>query len=152
MWEEETIPEEWKDGYLMKLPKKGDLSNCANHKGITLLNVPEKILNRIILNRIKQEVDDKLRDQQADFCKNRSCTDQIATLRIIIEQCSEWNSSLYVGFIDYEKAFDSVDRGTIWKLLRHDGVPNKPVNIIRNFYEHLASKVIHGGQLTGPFE
>lgn len=145
MWEEETIPEEWKDGYLMKLPKKGDLSNCANHKGITLLNVPEKILNRIILNRIKQEVDDNLRDQQADFCKNISYTDQIATLRIIIDQCAEWNSSLYVGFIDYEKAFDSVDRRTIWKLLRHYGVPNKLVNIIRNFYEHLASRVIHGG-------
>lgn len=67
-----------------------------------------------------------------------SCTDQIATLRIIIEQCAEWNSSLYVGFIDYEKAFDSVDRETIWKLLWRYKVPNKLVNIIRHSYEHVA--------------
>lgn len=101
---------------------------------------------------MEKEVDDKLRDQQAGSRKNRSCTDQIATLRIIIEQCAEWNSSFYVGFIDYEKAFYSVDRETIWKLLRHYGVPNKLVNIIRNSYEHLACRVIHGGQLTEPFE
>ncbi|VDO74714.1 unnamed protein product [Schistosoma margrebowiei] len=60
----------------------------------------------------------------------RSCTDQIATLRIIVEQSIEWNSSLYVNFIDNKKAFDSVDRTTLWKLLRHYGVPQKIVNII----------------------
>jgi hypothetical protein len=32
-------------------------------------------------------------------------------------------SSLYINFIDYEKAFDSVDKETLWKLLRHYGVP-----------------------------
>ena len=59
---------------------------------------------------MKDEVDNELRDHQAGFRKERSCTDQIATLRIIIEQSIEWNSSLYVCFIDYEKAFDSLER------------------------------------------
>ncbi|VDO50554.1 unnamed protein product [Schistosoma margrebowiei] len=62
----------------------------------------------------------------------RSCTDEIATLRIIVEQSVEWNSSLYINFIDYEKAFDSVDRRTLWKRLRHYGVPEKIVSIIRS--------------------
>ncbi|VDO86082.1 unnamed protein product [Schistosoma margrebowiei] len=48
----------------------------------------------------------------------RSCTDQIATLQIIVEQSVEWNSSLYINFIDYEKAFDIVDRRTLWKIFR----------------------------------
>ncbi|VDP42490.1 unnamed protein product [Schistosoma margrebowiei] len=39
--------------------------------------------------------------------------DQISTLRIIVEQSIEWNSSFYINFIDYEKAFDSVDRTTL---------------------------------------
>ncbi|VDP43474.1 unnamed protein product [Schistosoma margrebowiei] len=82
----------------------------------------------------------------------RSCTDQIATLRIIVEQSVEWNSSLYINFIDYEKAFDSVGRRTLWKLLRHYGVPEKIVNIIRNSYDGLQCKVVHGGQLTDAFQ
>ena len=53
MWEEEAIPTDWKEGYLIKLPKKGDLSNCANYRGITLLSIPGKVFNRIILNRLK---------------------------------------------------------------------------------------------------
>ena len=134
------------------MPKKGDLSNCANYRGITLLSVPGKVFSRILLNRIKDAVDPKLRDQQAGFRKDRSCTDQIATLRIILEQSQEWNSSLYINFLDYEKAFDSVDRGSLWKLLRHFGVPEKITKIIKNTYEGLTCRVIHKNQLTDAFD
>ncbi|VDP39776.1 unnamed protein product [Schistosoma margrebowiei] len=82
----------------------------------------------------------------------RSCTDQIVTPRIIVEQSIEWNSTLYISFIDYEKAFDSVDRRMLWKLLRHYGVPEKIVNIIRNSYDGLQCKVVHGGRLEDAFE
>ena len=58
----------------------------------------------------------------------------IATLRIIIEQSSELGSPLYTNFIDFEKAFDSVDTDTLLKLLRHKGVPVKIVNVIRSSY------------------
>ncbi|VDO84823.1 unnamed protein product [Schistosoma margrebowiei] len=69
-----------------------------------------------------------------------------------MEQSIEWNSSLYIKFIDYEKAFDSVDRTTLWKLLRHYGVPQKIVNIIQSSYDGLHCKIVHGGQLTKSFE
>ncbi|XP_076452167.1 uncharacterized protein LOC143287768 [Babylonia areolata] len=152
IWEEEEVPADWKEGYLIKLPKKGDLSNCANYRGITLLSVPGKVFNRILLERMKSAVNPLLRDQQAGFRQNRSCIDQIATLRIIVEQSLEWNSSLYISFIDYEKAFDSIDRETLWKLLRHYGVPIKLVNLIKNSYEGMRCRVVHGGQLTDSFE
>ena len=48
-----------------------------------------------------------------------------------MEQSIEWNSPIYVNCVDYEKAFDSLDRETFWKLLRHYGVPMKFVNLIR---------------------
>ena len=85
------------------------------------MSVPGKVLNRIILERMKGEVDKTLRETQAGFRQDRSCTNQIATLRIIVEQSIEWNSSLYVNLVDYEKAFDSLDRETLWKILRHYG-------------------------------
>ena len=152
IWEEEVVPGDWKEGYLIKIPKKGDLSSCANYRGITLLSVPGKVFNRVILNRMKDLIDAQLRDEQAGFRKDRSCTDQIAALRIIVEQSIEWNSPLYINFVDYEKAFDSLDRETLWKLLRHYGVPTKIVTIIRNSYEGLTCKVVHGGQLSEAFQ
>jgi hypothetical protein len=151
IWEEEEVPEEWKESHLIKLPKKGDLSNCANYRGISLLSVPGKVLNRILLERIKHAVDPLLRDEQAGFRRRRSCIDQIATLRIIVEQSLEWNSSLYINFVDYEKAFDSVDRETLWKLLRHYGVPTKLVTLIKNSYQGMTCRVVHEGQLTDSF-
>ena len=93
-----------------------------------LLSVPGKVLNRVLLERMKAAVDPKLRDQQAGFRRNRSCADQIASPRIIVEQSLKWNSPLYINFIDFEKAFNSVDRETLWKLLRHYGVPEKIIS------------------------
>ena len=112
IWEQEEIPTEWKEWYLVKLPKKGDMQDCNNYRGMMLLSVPGKVLNRVILDRLKTGVDAKLRDHQAGFRKDRSCTDQIATLRIIVEQSTEWDSSLYINILiptrhrlDHEKDY-----------------------------------------------
>ena len=101
---------------------------------------------------MKEAVDPKLRDQQAGFRRNRSCADQIASLRIIVEQSLEWNSPLYINFIDYEKAFDSVDRETMWKLLRHYGVPKKIISLIRCTFQDMSCKIAHAGHLSESFE
>ena len=53
----EEIPAEWKDCYLIQIPKKGDLSRYDNYRGITLFSVPGKVLNIIILERMKGKVD-----------------------------------------------------------------------------------------------
>lgn len=60
-----------------------------------------------------QEALQQVSTDRAGFKSKRSCADQIASLRIIIEQSLEWKSPLYVNFIDYEKAFDSMDRETL---------------------------------------
>ena len=131
--------------------KKGDLRDCSNYRGIMLLSTPGKVLKRVPLERMKEAVDPKLRDQQAGFRRNRSCADQIASLRIIVEQSLEWNSPLYINFIDYEKAFDSVDRETIWKLLRHYGVPEKIISLIQYTFQGMSCRNAHAGQLSKSF-
>ncbi|VDO86069.1 unnamed protein product [Schistosoma mattheei] len=148
----DQISTDRKEGHLIKISKKGDLSKCDNYRGITLLAIPGKVFNRVLLNTMNNSEDAQLQDQQAGFRKDRSCTDQIVTLRIIVEQSIGWNSSLYIKFIDYEKAFDSMDRTTLWKLLLQYGVLEKIVNIIRNSYDGSNCKIIHGGQVTDSFE
>ncbi|VDP49506.1 unnamed protein product [Schistosoma margrebowiei] len=95
IWDEEQVPKDWKEGLLTKIPNKGDLGKCDNYKSNTLLSIPGKVFNSLLLNRMKDCVDAQLRNQQAGFRKDRSCTDQIASLPIIVEQSIEWNSSLH---------------------------------------------------------
>jgi hypothetical protein len=109
IWKNEVMPQDWNIGHLIKLPKKGNLKECKHYRGIALLSVVVKVLNRILLTRLLKAVDEKLREQQAGFRKDRSCTDQIAALRIIIEQSLDWNTSLFFNFVDFEKAFDSLE-------------------------------------------
>jgi hypothetical protein len=151
IWDTEEFPMEWKEGHIIKMPKKGSHAECSNYRGITLLSVPAKVLNRVLLERMKAALNDQLRDEQAGFREHRSCIDQISTLRNIIEQSLEWNSSLVVNFIDFEKAFDSIDRSTMWAILRHYGVPEKIVNIIRQSYSNTTSRVVHGKGLSEAF-
>ena len=51
IWQEEIYSNDWKNGHITVLPKKGDLTLCTNHRGIMLLSIPGKVLSRIILER-----------------------------------------------------------------------------------------------------
>ena len=95
IWDQEYIPTEWREGILVKLAKKGDLSLCKNYRGIMLLSTAGKVLNRIILERVREAVDRILRENQSGFRLSRSTADQITTLRIIVEQSLEWRTALY---------------------------------------------------------
>ena len=150
--EKEEEPAQWKEGIIIKLPKKGDLRDCSNYRRIMLLSTPGKVLNRVLLKRMKEAVNPNLRDQQAGFQRNRSCADQIASLRIIMEQSLEWNSPIYINFIDYEKAFNSVDRETMWKLLRHYGVPEKIISLIWCTFQDMSCRIAHTGKLSESFK
>ena len=79
IWEEKQLPDDWTEGVIVTIPKKGALSNCNNWRGITLLSVPSKILAKLIIRRISEAVYQRLRQEQAGFRKGRGCTDQIFT-------------------------------------------------------------------------
>ena len=151
-WDEEKVPEDWKRGIIVKLPKKGDSSVCGNWRGINLLSVPGKIFCRVLLQRIRQGVDKRLREEQAGFRSGRSCTDQIFVLRNIVEQCLEWNSSLYMNFIDFEKAFDSIHHPSLWQIMSLYGLPPKVINIVKDMYANNACCVRHEGQQSEWFQ
>ena len=124
---------------------------CKLERHHVIINSWKKIFSRVLLERMKEEVEAILRDEQAGFRQERLCTDQIATLRMILEQSLVWNTSLYVVFNDYEKELDNVDRTTLWKLLQRYGIPEKIIRIIRLAYEPSTCQVNHRNTLTEPF-
>ena len=89
IWEGKIIPDDWTKGIIIKLAKKGALSNCNNWRGITLLSISSKIMAKIIIQRITDAIDKQLREEQAGFPKGRGRINKIFALRNIIEQCSK---------------------------------------------------------------
>ena len=83
IWEEEKVPNNWKRGLIIKLPKRGDLKECKNWRGITLLSIISKVIIRIVINRIRNGVDERLRKEQSGFRRGRGTTEQIFILKII---------------------------------------------------------------------
>ena len=65
-WTSELVPDEWRKGIIVKLPKTGNLSKCGNWRGITFLSVPGKMLCSIML----KAMDSQLREEQAGFRKD----------------------------------------------------------------------------------
>jgi len=132
--------------------KKGNLTDCNSWGSITLLSVPGKVMASILLHRIQDAVDEKLRREQAGFRKGRSCQEQIFTLRQIIEKVISGPDSILINFIDFKKAFDSVHRPSVWKILRSYGFPEKLINIIKAFYMDSSCAVRAEGQLSDWFQ
>ena len=146
IWDNDLVPKEWKQGIIVKIPKKGDLSVCDNYRGITLLSTPSKVFARVLINRIYDGVDAKLRKEQAGFRRGRGTTEQIFVLRNIIEQSIEWNATVYVNFVDFEKAFDSVHQDSLWKIMKTYGIPDKIIKMVQLLYEDNECTVADSGQ------
>ena len=114
----EAFPEEWTDGIIVKIIKKGNIKICDNWRRICVLTAISKIISKLILDRIKDHLYSTIYREQAGFRPGSSCVDHINTLRLIIEQSAEYQSDLHLVFVDFEKAFDSVDREVLWMALR----------------------------------
>ena len=93
---------------ILQLPKKSDLYYCNSNRDITLLDISGKAFFTILLLRVKDEVDLKMRENQAGFKKGSSCQDQIFSLNQLIEKCIDQHLPCLINFIDFKATFDSI--------------------------------------------
>ena len=87
--------------------------------------MPRKILSTILQKRLRSEVDITLGEEQGRVRTGRSCTEQVFTLRKIIDQCIEFKKPIVINFNNFKKAFDSVHRESLWKIVKIYGIPEQ---------------------------
>ena len=89
IWEKEELPPEWTQGNIVQTPKKGNLADCNNWRGVTLISIPSKAFCKVVMMLITEAVDEIIRKEQAGLRPGRGTTEHIFTLRNILEQCNE---------------------------------------------------------------
>jgi len=125
IWEEERIPEEWKETIIVPIHKRGDRDRRENYRGIALGNAAFEILSNIMLGKIKPYIEKFMGDYQNGFRYKRSVIDNIFALKITREKLWEYTQSVQYLFIDFQKAYDSIHRATLWECMKEFKLPTK---------------------------
>lgn len=145
-------PDEWLTSLLIPVPKKGDLSQCTNYRGIALMSVTAKLFNRILLNRIRPILEPLLRINQNGFRPGRSTLQQVLSLRRLIERNNKMqDQKLIIAFIDFSKAFDSISWTSIESILLSYDLPLELVRAIMSLYKGAKAQVATKDGITEPF-
>lgn len=152
IWASSKVPDEWTSALIHPLHKKGNKKDVNNYRGISLLPVTYKILSKALLNRAEPQLDPQLGEYQSGFRKSRSCAEQIFNLKSIISYFKLRSRDLYVVFIDFQKAYDSIDRATLFQTLREFGLDNKTREIIQSTLSNTSSKVKFRTEISESFE
>ena len=99
---------------------------------------------KILQARFQQYMHWEFPDVQAVFRKGRRTWDQIANIHWIIEKARKIQKNIYFCFIDYTKAFGSVDHNKLWNIPKEMGIPDHLTRLLRNLYEEATVKTGHG--------
>uniref|UniRef100_A0A8C6KR66 Reverse transcriptase domain-containing protein n=1 Tax=Nothobranchius furzeri TaxID=105023 RepID=A0A8C6KR66_NOTFU len=150
-WSSGAVPVEWQTGVVVPIFKKGDLRVCSNYRGITLLSLPGKVYSKVLERRVRSIVESQIEEKQCGFRPGRGTVDQLYTLARVREGAWEFAQSINMCFVDLEKAYDRVPRGTLWGTLQEYGVGGFLLRVIQSLYQRSVSLVRIAGSMSDLF-
>lgn len=142
-------PTQWSESNIILLYKKGDPEDIGNYRPISLLPTLYKLFSTILNKKISFTLEKSQPIEQAGFRKGYSTIDHIHTLELLIEKYQEKRTPLYLAFVDYKKAFDSISHNFIWETLTSQNVENEYIQVIKSLYNNSKSRIRL--ETTGPW-
>jgi ribonuclease HI len=133
---EAVPPASWLGGMIRFLFKKGDLLDAENYRPVCLQDCIYKLLSAILTDRLYRLAEryGLIDSSQEGFRKLHSTQRQVQSLHWAIEEASHKRTKLYVVYIDFANAFNSVDHEALWCWLQEMNVPD--VDLLRSLYDH----------------
>ena len=107
-----------------------------------------KLFSDILLQRLKGIAEKVYPQSQSGYRPGRSTIDGIFTLRQLMEKSRQQQKNLYIVFVDFTKAFDTVNRDLLFQILSKLGCPPKFVRVLKNMYSNVHAQLIVDGELT----
>ena len=148
------FPPDWALGAITAILKKGDVTDPNNYRGITVGHVLGKLYALVINNRLTDWLETKgLRATgQAGFRKGYRTVDNCFILRALVERARARGVKLYLCAVDFEKAFDSVDRPLLWEALQRSGIGGTMLQAIQAMYADVPVCVNTANGLSSCFQ
>ena len=126
----QQVPNDWKLTDTILLYKKGDEHEITNYRPISLSPALAKLFSKAIEQRIRNKMNENQPNEQAGFRKSFSTSDHLQVINQLIEKSQEYQIDLHLLFIDYSKAFDSIEHPTLIKALVNQGVQKDYIKLM----------------------
>lgn len=139
-----SIPESWGESQIWPIFKKGDYNDPNNYRGIAIGNAIHKLLANILQSRLRKFAEENglLPDSQNGFREGRSTIDSIYILNSLIHTTiSKPKGKMYALFVDFRTAFDTINRGILWKTLEKIQVPSYMLDTLKRMYGNVTYRV-----------
>ena len=142
LFAQHVYPSEWTSNFLKPIYKKGESLDPDNYRGLAIGAAMTKLYSLILLGRLTEYIDKKdlISANQIGFM---TCTsDHIFLLQTIIEKVVKKNrNKLFTVFIDFKKAYDTVDRNKLFRRLQDMGINGLYLKNIKAMYETISYKI-----------
>ena len=141
---EGKYPETWAEGIITPLHKKGNLHDPDNYRGITVASTLGKVFGMILNNRLADFcVEHNLIDErQASHKKKSRTSDNAFIIRSLFEKhCVQQKQKLYLCFVDFSKAFDSIWHDGMFLKLQQNGIGGPFYRVIKDMYSKVTASV-----------
>jgi hypothetical protein len=134
IYSNKSTPNEWRNAIVISVFKKGNKQDPINYRGSSILSTCYKIYSKILNKKLQKYSERFISEGQNGFRIRRSCTDATFCLKLLIEKRREYNLDTHLLFLDYEKAFDSVQRQILFNILEAINIPDKLLQAIVDIY------------------
>lgn len=138
---EATTPTTWKNAVIVIMHKKGNIADLKNYRPISLLSHLYKLFTKILTKRLTYKLDFYQPTEQAAFRSGYGTNDHLQVVKLLIEKSIEYNKPLVLVFVDYEKAFDSIDHTEMFKALADCRIDHRYSALIRHIYGNATANV-----------
>lgn len=123
VWKGEGWPEDWKEGVVVPVVKRGRGERVEEHRGITIMSTIYKIYASVLAERLREEEKGMIPPNQTGFRKGMGTIDNIYIVNYLVNRQVRIKGGKLIGlFVDLKAAFDSVDRGELIRTMRERGV------------------------------
>jgi hypothetical protein len=148
-------PDDWGVAALAPVPKpKGNPDKQDDYRGIAVGQSISKLFSLTLLRRLDRwaEKQGHRARGQAGFRSGRGTGDNAFILSHLIDKYTHQKKPIYVAFIDFRKAYDSVDRSVLWEALVSLGLHGPALNALKAMYQNVRMAVRQGGEAGTFFE